>query len=62
MLIKSYEYSGFLVEIHQHPIYNDYEFVIKTFDAKKVKGTSTIPCSSEGDAHNAAQNMIKNFK
>lgn len=59
MLIKNYEYAGFLIEIHQHPIYNDYEFVVKSIDAKEIKGTSTVPYMYEDDAHIAAQHMIK---
>ena len=61
MLIKSYEYSGYLIEINQHPIYNDFEFVVKTLDGKEVKGTSTVPYMYEDDAHLGAQLMINRF-
>jgi hypothetical protein len=61
MQIKKYEYNGYLIEINQHPIYNDYEFVIKTLDEKEVKGTSTIPYIYEDEAHLAAQLIINQF-
>lgn len=59
MLINTYEYSHYIIEIHQHPIYNDYEFVIKTVDGNEIKGTSTKPSLYEEDAHIAAQKLIK---
>lgn len=29
MLVHEYNYKDYLVEIHQHPIYHDFEFVVK---------------------------------
>lgn len=36
MLEKEYEYNGYKIEIHENPIYHDFEFVIKTLDGKVV--------------------------
>ena len=32
MLIKEFLYNGYKVELFEHPIYHDFEFVIKTKD------------------------------
>lgn len=62
MIIKNYQFNGFLIEIHQHPLYENYfEYVVKTSDAKHVKGTSTSPYKSELEAERAAQENIRYF-
>ena len=40
MLIETYTIDKYVVEIFEHPIYFDYEYVIKDFDGK-VKFTNT---------------------
>ena len=32
MIIKKYEYNNYIIELHEHSIYHDFEFVIKTKD------------------------------
>ena len=54
MEVKTFKYSGYLIEIHEHPIYKDFEFVVKTLDGHEVKGTSTHPYQYLEDAENAA--------
>ena len=29
MICKEYEYLSFTIEIHEHPIYHDFEYVVK---------------------------------
>lgn len=58
MIIKEYEYNGYLLEIHEHPIYHDFEFVVKSSNGKFVKGTSTHTFLIAEDAENAAKILI----
>jgi hypothetical protein len=58
MIEKSYEHYGYLIEIHQHPIYKDFEFVIKTLDSMKVVAASTQTYDYSEDAERDAQLMI----
>lgn len=57
MLKRDYEYCDHKIEIHENPIYHDFEFVIKSKDGKVV-------CASNqyyeyiGDAEKAAQLII----
>lgn len=61
MITNSYEYLGYFIEIHEHPIYHDFEFVIKTLDKKEVKETSHRTFMYEDDANIAAQAKINHF-
>lgn len=61
MINNSYEYLGYIIEIHEHPIYHDFEFVVKSIDGHDIKGTSTIPYSYYHDAENAAKILINNL-
>lgn len=36
MIIEEYNYSDHKIEIHEHPIYHDFEFVVKNNDGKVV--------------------------
>jgi len=40
MMEKNYEYYGYLIEIHEHPIYHDFEYVIKSMDGQVVTASS----------------------
>ena len=51
-------YEGYLVEIHEHPIYHDFEFVVKSKDGHEIKGTSKDPYDNLQDAENAALILI----
>jgi len=61
MIEKSYEYYGYLIEIHQHPIYHDFEFVIKTKDGSKVISTSNHFYDYFQDAENEAKLIVNNL-
>jgi hypothetical protein len=61
MITKNYEYNGYFIEIHEHPIYHDFEYVIKTLDNKEVKATSTDLYNCEYDAEISAQLNINNI-
>jgi hypothetical protein len=58
MLIKSYEYNGYLIEISEHPIYHDFEFVVKTLNEKEIKIISTNLYDNEYAAEIGAQLII----
>lgn len=57
MLEKEYEYCGYKIEIHENPIYHDFEFVIKTLDSKVVC-TSTQYYDHAVDAEKDAKIII----
>jgi len=59
MITKTFEYSGYDVELHEHPIYHDFEFVIKSKDGQVVSA-STHPYEHKDDAEKAAQLNINN--
>lgn len=61
MIIKEIEYGGYKIEIHEHPIYHDFEFVIKSNDGHEVKTTSTHPYEDSIDAEAAAYLIINNL-
>jgi len=61
MIIKSYECDSYNVEIHEHPIYHDFEFVVKSLDGHEVIGASTRPYEQCEDAENAAFLFIKSI-
>jgi len=61
MIKKEFEYCGFMIELHEHPIYHDFEFVIKSLDGHEVKTTSTYPYEHSDDAENAAKLIINNL-
>ena len=54
MIEKEYEYQGYTIEIHNHPIYHDYEFVVKNDDGIVVM-TSTHTYENSMDAEAAAE-------
>jgi hypothetical protein len=58
MLIKSYEYNGYLIELSEHPIYHDFQFVVRTLNEKEIKATSTNLYDNEYDAEIGAQLII----
>ena len=60
MIIKEFEYLGYYVEIHEHPIYHDWEWVVKSLDKLSVIGASTHPYFSPADAENSAIIFINN--
>lgn len=60
MIAKSYEYNGFLIEIHENPIYHDFQFVIKTLDSMEIKDTNKCLYQNILDAELAAQLTINN--
>lgn len=61
MEIKKYIYNGHVIELHEHPIYHDFEYVVKTLDNQQIKGTSTIPYAYANDAEKAAQILINSL-
>ncbi len=36
MLVETYTVDKYMIEINEHPIYFDYEYVIKDFDGKII--------------------------
>lgn len=54
MIIKEYKYNGYTIEIHQHPIYHDFEYVVKN-DKGQVEFTSIDPYEYFIDAQNSAE-------
>jgi hypothetical protein len=58
MLIKSYEYNGYLIELSEHPIYHDFQFVVRTLNEKEIKATSINLYDNEYDAEIGAQLII----
>lgn len=61
MNIKTYEYYGYLIEIHENPIYHDYQFVIKTVDGKEIIGINKQLYENETDAEDAAKILINDL-
>jgi hypothetical protein len=59
MITNEYEYYGHIIEIHEHPIYHDFEFVVKSLDKKTVITTSTLVFEHIDDAHKSAQFTIQ---
>jgi len=57
MIVKEYEYEGYIIELHEHPIYKDYEFVIKSKDGKVITA-STHPYDYLQDADSTAKLTI----
>jgi hypothetical protein len=57
MLINEYEYRGHKIEIFQHPIYLDFEFVIKSIDGKVISA-STHPYKNVENAETTAELTI----
>jgi hypothetical protein len=58
MIYKTFEYCDYTVEIHEHPVYHDFEYVIK--DSKgSVKSASNHSYAECDDAENAAKINIK---
>jgi hypothetical protein len=51
-------YKNCIIEIHEHPIYHDFEYVIKSKDGKKVMGSSTQPYEIFEDAEVNAKMTI----
>jgi len=63
MIVKSYEYKGYLIEIEEHPIYHDFQFVVKTLDQKEIKCTNICLYKNLLDAELSAQlNINNNFQ
>jgi hypothetical protein len=60
MNVKSYEYNGYLIEVNEHPIYHDFQFVVKTLDEKEIKSTNKCLYQNLLDAEFAAQLTIDN--
>jgi len=58
----SFTYAGYLVIITEDPIYNDYRFVVKTLDEKKVVGANSYYHDSLESAEIAARELINNLK
>ena len=61
MLINEYEYNGHKIEIFQHPIYHDFEFVIKSKDGKVITA-STHTYEYVDDAEAAAKLITNNLQ
>ena len=61
MITKEIEYAGYKIEIHKHPIYEDYEFVIKSLDGHEVKCASTHPYEHPLDEESSAMIIIENL-
>lgn len=61
MITRSYEHYGYLIEIHEHPIYHDFEFVIKDLTGIKVITASTHTYDYIEDAERDAQIIINNL-
>lgn len=61
MIVKNYEYNEYIIEIHEHPIYHDFEFVVKSSDSTVVKGASNHAYEHMYDCEIAAQIFISNL-
>lgn len=61
MICKKYEYCGYLIEIHEHPIYHDFEFVIKTLDETKIEAVNDRLFENASDAEKVAKIIINNL-
>jgi len=59
---KKFEYCGYVIEITEHPIYHDFEFIIKTADEKTVVGTNTHFIDSYEAAEIEAKMFINDLK
>jgi len=59
--MKIIEYKDFLIEINEHAIYHDFEFVVKTLDEKNIIGANTRFHKNIEDAENAAMTLINNL-
>ena len=60
--MKEYEYNGYLIEIHENPIYHDFQFVIKTLDSHEVKATNKQLFDNQMDAQEIAELTINSFE
>jgi hypothetical protein len=60
-MTKEYEYCGYLIEIHEHPIYHDFEYVIKSKDGLNVITTSRHVFEHFDDAEKEAQIIINDL-
>jgi len=58
MIIENYNYNDYIIEIHENPIYHDFEFVVKSFDGSIIEGTSLHPYLQKCDAEMAAKILI----
>jgi len=58
MIVKNFIYNDYNIEIHEHPIYHDFEFVVKTLDNLKVIGTSNRTFEYLVDAEHSAMLLI----
>ena len=60
MIEKEYQYRDYTIEIHEHPIYHDYEFVVKNDDGIVVIA-STHTYENSTDAQGAAEIYTNNL-
>jgi hypothetical protein len=60
MIVNLFAYEGYDVEIHEHPIYHDFEFVIKSKDGK-VFVASVRPFKEKDEAEKTAKLTINNL-
>jgi hypothetical protein len=42
MMTKEYKYCDHIIELHEHPIYHDFEYVIKSLDGKVVAASHHV--------------------
>jgi hypothetical protein len=54
MIIKEYQYCGYTIELHEHPIYHDFEYVVKN-DKGQVEFASLHPYEHYVDAKATAE-------
>ena len=57
MIVEEYEYMGYKIEIHEHPIYHDFEYVIKKNN--EVKFTNRKFYKNVIDIHEDVKKDIK---
>jgi len=57
MIVEEYEFMGYKVEIHEHPIYHDFEYVIKKDN--EVKFTNRQFYKDVESLHDAVKKDIK---
>jgi len=57
MIIDNYHYGNHIIEIHEHPIYHDFEFVVKNNDGKVIL-TSLHPYEDASTTMGAAEIKI----
>ena len=60
MIKKEYTYAGFLIEIHEHPIYHDFEYVVKN-NKGQVEFASTHTYEHYLDAQSSAELRINHL-